>query len=70
MTSEQREQGILRAGISTLRLESILYLAVSYAAMALLPSPANRLAFGFLCAAYIGLVLVCYWHGGKAGAGW
>jgi hypothetical protein len=63
------KQGILRAGISTLRLESILYLAVSYAAMALLPSPANRLTVGFLCAAYIGLVAVRYWRGGKAGTG-
>ena len=61
------KQGILRVGISALRLEGILYLAVSYAAMALLPSPANRLTAGFLCAAYIGLVAVRYWRAGKAG---
>jgi hypothetical protein len=67
--SKQRERGILRGGISTQWLESILYVLVSDVAMALLPAPANRLAVGSLCVAYIGLVSLRYWRDGKAGAG-
>jgi hypothetical protein len=69
VTSDHKERAPLRVDIITLRLEGVVYVALSCAAMSLLPSTAARLGVGLLCAAYLGLLAVRYWRAGKAGAG-